>query len=105
MTDTIFGQIARGDVEADVVFEDDRAVAFRDLNPQAPVHVLVIPRDSLVSLADAPASDPALLGHLLQVSPRKKGWPRMATASSPTSARTAAKPCSISTSTCWAVGR
>lgn len=67
MTDTIFGQIARGDIEADVVFEDDRVVAFRDLNPQAPVHVLVIPRDSLVSLADAPASDSALLGHLLQV--------------------------------------
>ncbi len=67
MTDTIFGQIARGEMEADVVYEDDLAVAFRDLNPQAPVHVLVIPRESMVDLNDAPEVEAATLGHLLQV--------------------------------------
>ena len=67
MTDTIFGQIARGEMEADVVYEDERCVAFRDISAQAPVHILVIPRESLTSLRDAPSADAALLGHLLQV--------------------------------------
>ena len=67
MTDTIFGKIARGEIPADLIYEDDRAVAFRDIHPQAPVHLLVIPRASLASLNDAPAADAALLGHLLQV--------------------------------------
>jgi histidine triad (HIT) family protein len=67
MTDTIFGQIARGEMEADVVYEDERCVAFRDIAPQAPVHVLVIPRESVTSLREAKEMDAGLLGHLLQV--------------------------------------
>lgn len=70
MTDTIFGRIARGELDADIVYQDDHAVAFRDINPQAPVHILVIPRDSLTSLRDAPTADPAVIGHLLQVCAR-----------------------------------
>lgn len=65
MTDSIFGQIARGEREADTVYEDDQCVAFRDINPQAPVHILIIPKKSIAKLADASAEDQSLLGHLL----------------------------------------
>jgi histidine triad (HIT) family protein len=67
MPDTIFGKIARGEASADRVYEDDRAVAFRDLHPQAPTHVLVIPRKPIPRLADAEEDDESLLGHLLLV--------------------------------------
>ena len=65
--DTIFGQIARGEIPADLVYEDDRALAFRDINPQAPTHLLVIPRKAIAKLADAETGDEALLGHLMRV--------------------------------------
>ncbi len=65
MADTIFRKIIDGEVPADVVHEDDRCLAFRDVSPQAPVHVLVIPRKEIVSLAHAEAEDESLLGHLL----------------------------------------
>ncbi|APD48430.1 histidine triad nucleotide-binding protein [Synechococcus sp. CS-602] len=64
---TIFGRILRGEIPCDQVYADDRCLAFRDVNPQAPVHVLVIPRQALVNLADAAEADEALLGHLLLV--------------------------------------
>lgn len=67
MADTIFGQIAAGEIPADIVYEDDLAVAFRDINPQAPTHILVIPRETLVSLAHAEEANRPLLGHLLGV--------------------------------------
>jgi histidine triad (HIT) family protein len=66
-TDNIFLKIARGEVSADIVYEDERCVAFRDINPQAPVHILVIPRTPMESLNDASQSDEAVLGHLLRV--------------------------------------
>ncbi len=65
-SDTIFGAIVRGEVPADIVYEDERCLAFRDLNPQAPVHVLVIPRVGIAGLQEADQADPALLGHLMQ---------------------------------------
>lgn len=65
-SDTIFGAIVRGEVPADIVYEDDRCLAFRDLNPQAPVHVLVIPRAGIRGLQEADQADPSLLGHLMQ---------------------------------------
>lgn len=65
MSDTIFGKIANGEVEADLVYEDEAVVAFRDLNPQAPVHILVIPRKPIPTLSDAEADDAELLGRLL----------------------------------------
>ena len=62
--DCIFCRIARGEVPAQIVYEEDRAVAFRDLNPQAPTHVLVIPRRHVPSLHEG-GGDPAMLGELL----------------------------------------
>lgn len=70
MADTIFGKIARGEIQADVVYEDDRALAFRDLNPQAPVHLLVIPRQPIARLSQAADDDTELLGHLCRVASR-----------------------------------
>ncbi len=70
MVDTIFGKIARGEASAEIVYEDDRALAFRDLNPAAPTHVLVIPRKPLDTLAAAREEDESLLGHLLLVASR-----------------------------------
>ncbi|MBK1617879.1 histidine triad nucleotide-binding protein [Lamprobacter modestohalophilus] len=65
MSDTIFGKIANGEVAADLIYEDDEVVAFRDLNPQAPVHVLVIPRKPIPTLNDAGPEDAELLGRLM----------------------------------------
>ena len=53
MTDTIFGKIVRGEIPADLIYEDEDCLAFRDINPQAPVHFLVIPRKSIATLNDA----------------------------------------------------
>lgn len=68
--DCLFCRIIAGEVPADFVHQDDRAVVIRDLNPQAPTHLLVIPRDHLESLDDASQRDEALLGHLLRVAAR-----------------------------------
>lgn len=70
MGDTIFGKIARGEAPAQLVYEDDRSLAFHDLNPQAPTHVLVIPRKPIARLAEAEETDTELLGHLLRVAGR-----------------------------------
>jgi histidine triad (HIT) family protein len=64
---TIFQQIIDGEIAADIVHEDDRCLAFRDIAPQAPVHVLVIPRKPIVSLAHLEDEDEALVGHLMLV--------------------------------------
>jgi len=62
---TIFGKIIRREIPADIVYEDDLCLAFRDVNPQAPTHVLLIPKQKIPRLADAQNADQALLGHLL----------------------------------------
>ena len=66
----LFCRIIAGEVPADIVHQDERCVAFRDINPQAPVHMLVIPRDHTESLDEATQRDEALLGHLLRVAAR-----------------------------------
>lgn len=63
--DTIFGKIIRREIPADIVYEDDLCLAFRDANPQAPVHILVIPKQAIAKLSDAESKDHALMGHLL----------------------------------------
>jgi histidine triad (HIT) family protein len=68
--DTIFGRILRGEIPCDAVYSDDLCLAFRDVAPQAPVHVLVIPRDPIPSLSEAGSEHQALLGHLLLVAAR-----------------------------------
>ncbi len=65
--DTIFSKIIRREIPADIVYEDDLAIAFRDVNAQAPIHILVIPKKPIPKLADAQPQDQALLGHLLLV--------------------------------------
>jgi histidine triad (HIT) family protein len=65
--DTIFGRILRGEIPSDRVHEDEHCIAFRDVAPQAPVHVLVIPREHIPSLKQAQPEQEALLGHLLLV--------------------------------------
>jgi histidine triad (HIT) family protein len=62
---TIFGKIIRREAPSDIVYEDEHCVAIRDINPQAPVHMLVIPRKEIPRLADAKPEDQALLGHLM----------------------------------------
>ncbi len=63
--DTIFGKIIRGELPCDKVFEDDDIFAFRDINPAAPTHILVIPKKKIVNLYDAEEGDEALLGKLM----------------------------------------
>lgn len=65
MPDTIFSKIIDRTVPAKIVHEDDLCLAFHDISPQAPVHVLVIPKQPIESLAHASGEDAGLLGHLL----------------------------------------
>ena len=62
---TIFSKIIRREIPADIVYEDDLCMAFRDVNPQAPTHVLLIPKKEIPRLVDAKPEDEALLGHLM----------------------------------------
>jgi histidine triad (HIT) family protein len=82
MTDCIFCRIAAGTIPADRVFEDERAVAFRDLNPQAPVHILVIPKRHIAGLDDLTDADGDTVGGLVIIARRiaheqgleERGW-------------------------------
>lgn len=65
MSKTIFERICAKEIPAQIVYEDEQVVAFRDINPQAPTHVLVVPRKPIPRLAEAAPADQALLGHLL----------------------------------------
>ncbi|MEI6362541.1 MAG: histidine triad nucleotide-binding protein [Actinomycetes bacterium] len=67
MSECLFCAIAAGDIPADVVHSDDRVIAFRDIAPQAPVHVLVIPREHHDNAADIALADPDLAAQLLRV--------------------------------------
>lgn len=62
---TIFKKIIDREISAEIVYEDDLCLAFKDIHPQAPVHVLVIPKKPIPSLADVSPEDAPLLGHLL----------------------------------------
>ena len=64
---TIFKKIIDGEIPADIVHDDELCLAFRDVAPQAPTHVLVIPKQEIPSLAELTAEDQALVGHLLLV--------------------------------------
>jgi histidine triad (HIT) family protein len=68
--DCLFCRLLDGMVPADVVFRDHRCVVIRDINPQAPTHLLVIPHEHMESLEDAGQKDELLLGHLLRVAAR-----------------------------------
>jgi histidine triad (HIT) family protein len=66
----LFCRIVAGEIPADFVHQDERCVVIRDINPQAPMHVLVIPREHLESLDEAAQTDEPLLGHLQRVAAR-----------------------------------
>ncbi|HIF00259.1 MAG: histidine triad nucleotide-binding protein [Fuerstiella sp.] len=66
---TIFTKIINGEIPADIVHEDEHCLAFRDVSPQAPVHVLLIPRKPIESLDHLTPEDSALVGHLLMTVP------------------------------------
>lgn len=65
MADTIFTKIINRQIPADIVYEDEQCLAFKDINPQAPVHLLLIPKQPLDMLSNARPGDQAMLGHLL----------------------------------------
>jgi len=62
---TIFSKIIAKQIPAAIVYEDDRVLAFRDISPKAPVHIIVIPKKEIARVSEATAADEALLGHLL----------------------------------------
>ncbi len=70
MSETLFSKIIRREIPADIVYEDDLAIAFKDIAPKAPVHILVIPKKPIPQLAAAESEDHALMGHLLLTAKR-----------------------------------
>jgi len=62
---TIFGKILRGEIPADILHEDEVCIAFRDVSPQAPEHILLIPRKLIPKLSDACPEDKEILGHMM----------------------------------------
>lgn len=65
MSETIFSKIIRREIPADIVYEDEKCLAFRDVHPQAPTHILVIPKKPIVNIADAAPEDKEILGSLM----------------------------------------
>ena len=65
--DTIFSKIVRGEIPADIVYRDDLVTAFRDISPLTPTHVLIVPNETIPTLADVSADDEAVLGRMLRV--------------------------------------
>ena len=68
--DCLFCKIAEGKIPADTVYEDERIIAFRDISPQAPLHVLIVPRKHIATLNDADEQDGDLFGHILLTAKR-----------------------------------
>ena len=67
MTDTIFQKILNKEINADIVYEDEKSLVFRDINPVAPTHLLIIPKKQIEKISDANEEDQNLLGHLFLV--------------------------------------
>ena len=65
MTETLFTKIIDREIPADIVYEDELCLAFKDINPQAPLHILVIPKKNIVKISDTTEHEQDLLGHLL----------------------------------------
>jgi histidine triad (HIT) family protein len=65
--DCIFCKIVAGEIPSDTVYEDEEIIAFRDINPQAPVHIVIIPRKHIASLSNLSQSDSALVGRLVTI--------------------------------------
>lgn len=99
MCDCIFCKIANHEIPSTVVYEDDQVIAFDDLNPQAPVHTLVIPKKHYSDIADnVPAETMGAMAHAIHEVAKAKAW-RTVSVSSPTRASTPARPSCTSTCT------
>ena len=70
MSDCLFCKIAAGEIPADKVYEDDKVIAFKDINPKAEVHLLVVPRDHIASLNELTLEHDALIAHMMRVMPQ-----------------------------------
>jgi histidine triad (HIT) family protein len=70
MEDTIFGRIVRGEIDADVVYRDELVTAFRDISPQARIHMLIVPNEPVPTVADVEARHEAALGRMFTVARR-----------------------------------
>ena len=62
---TLFGKIIDREIPADIIYEDEHCLAFSDIDPQAPTHVLLVPKKEIARLADATVEDQAILGHMM----------------------------------------
>jgi histidine triad (HIT) family protein len=67
MAETIFSQIIRGEIKVDILHDDDQVLAFRDIAPQGPVHILVIPKKEIATTNDIAEEDEVLVGHMIRV--------------------------------------
>ena len=70
MSDCLFCGIVEGKIKGNIVYQDDSVVAFKDVNPKAPVHVLIIPRRHVAGVLDLKADDGAVIGHIFEVAAR-----------------------------------
>ena len=70
MEDSLFTKIINRDIPADIIYEDELSLAFRDINPQAPFHALLIPKSQITKLSESTVDDKALMGHLLLTAPK-----------------------------------
>ncbi len=64
-TDCLFCKIVAGDIPADIIYQDEHVIAFRDISPQAPTHILIVPRKHIATINDLESTDQLLAGHLL----------------------------------------
>ena len=67
MAETIFQKIIDKEIPADIIYEDEKSLVFKDINPVAPTHILIIPKKQIEKISDAEQTDQDLLGHLLIV--------------------------------------
>ena len=67
---TLFTKIINREIPAEIIYEDDLCLAFRDVNPQAPLHALLVPKQVLTKLSDGSIQEQSLLGHLMLIAPR-----------------------------------
>ena len=105
MTDCLFCKIVAKEIPAEIVLENDRALAFRDINPQAPTHVLVIPKEHHADAAALAQADDGLADDVLKTAPPwpcRRAWPSAATGWSSTPGRAPGRRSSTCTPTCSA---
>ena len=108
MTDCLFCRIIRREIPASIVYEDDHVLAFNDINPQAPTHVLLVPKRHIASLNDLTPGDDQIVGELQRRAAaiaRNAGSLLEGIGRCSTRTGTPARPCSTSTCTCLVDGR